>query len=147
MTKFSMLKLSLIAAALTLTSTSNLRAQDAPPHARVTVPFAFEVGPTHFAPGTYTVGMMNGSLHVRGTQNGGFASVTRNESRSSAIASRVVFRRVGNEYFLGEVWTAGSAIHLVAYPTKAEKQAVRVELAANRLATQDVEISLVQADR
>jgi hypothetical protein len=69
----------------------------------------------------------------------------RPESNPKTIeTSKVVFRRVGNEYFLGEVWAAGSTDHLVALQSKSEKQAVKLELAANRPAASSVEIALAK---
>lgn len=147
MTKISMLKLSLIAAVLTLASTATLNAQTPAHQAQIKVPFAFEVGSQHCAPGTYTVGMLGHlTLAVRGTGNGGFASM-KFEGNGKAIAgNKVVFRRVGSQYFLAQVWTAGSSEHLTAYETKAEKQAQKTELAANRPA-EAVEIALAQGGR
>ena len=147
MTKFSMLKLSLLAAALTLASTLPSQAQT-PGQARISVPFAFQVGTEHFAPGVYTVATSNDlTLAVRGAGNGAFASVHKDSKGTAAASSKVVFRRIGGQYFLSEVWVAGSTEHLVAYETKAEKQALKQELAANRPETPGVEIALAQNGR
>ena len=76
MTKFSMLKLSLFAAVLALPSASTLNAQVMDGQAKIQVPFAFQVGTEHFAPGTYTIGMLNGfTLNVRGGGNAALVGV------------------------------------------------------------------------
>jgi hypothetical protein len=145
MTKYSILKLSLIAAVLTLAPTSTLRAQTEDGRAQFKVPFAFEVGSAHCEPGVYTIGMLNAvTLHVSGARTGAFASMRPASNRETITSGKVVFHRIGNEYFLEEVWSAGSRDHLVAYQTKAEKQALKVELAANRPAATGVEIALAK---
>jgi hypothetical protein len=146
MTKFSILKLSLIAAVLTLASTpSTLHAQTPAHQARINVPFAFEVGSEHFAPGTYLIGMLNDiTLNVRGAAKAAFASMKSASNSKTAAAGKVVFAKVGDRYFLREVWSSGATDHLVAYETKAEKQAQKLQLAANQPAAQGVEIALAQ---
>jgi len=149
MTKFSILKLSLIAAVLTLASTpSTLNAQTLRDQAQFKVPFAFEIGSEHFAPGVYTLGMLNQvTLIVRGTGHAAFAPMKSDSNGKSIATGKVVFHRVGGQYFLGEVWTAGSTDHLLAYETKAEKQAKQTGLAANRPSSTGVEIALIQNGR
>ena len=148
MNKISMLKLSVIAAVLALASTpSTLHAQSPVGLAQVKVPFAFEVGSAHFAPGVYTAGVLNGStLYVRGAKSGAFASMRLDGGGKTITATKVVFHRIGGQYFLSEIWSAGTTEHVVAYPTKAEKQAMR-ELAANQLAAQSTEVTLAQATK
>jgi len=147
MTKFSMLKLSLITAALTLAST-NLNAQTPSLQAKINVPFAFQVGTVQFAPGTYTVGMLNGvTLRVQGSKNAAFASMLPAISNKPIAGGKVVFDRVGGQYFLREVWTAGTTEHLVAYESKSEKQAQKSELAANHPATSAAEIAVALGGR
>jgi hypothetical protein len=144
MNKLSMLKLGLIAAVLTLASTSTLHAQTPPRLVRVKVPFAFEAGSTHFAPGVYTIGMLNlSTLYVRGTDSGVFAAMQLGDNGKTIADSKVVFQRVGSQYFLREVWATGSTEHLVAYESKSEKQALRLE-AANHSAAPGVEIAVAQ---
>jgi len=144
MTKFSMLKLSLFAAVLALPSASTLNAQVMDGQAKIQVPFAFQVGTEHFAPGTYTIGMLNGfTLNVRGGGNAALASMKTDGNGKAIASSKVVFVRVGGQYFLHEVWAAGSADHLVALQTKAEKQAQKLE-AANRANAPAVEIALAK---
>jgi len=144
MIKVSMLKLSLFAAVLALASTSTLNAQVMDGKAQINVPFAFQVGTEHFAPGTYTIAMLNGfTLNVRGAGNAALASMKTDGNGKAMASSKVVFRQVGGQYFLREVWAAGNPDHLVAVETKAEKQAQKLE-AANRASAPAVEIALAK---
>lgn len=145
MNKSSILKLSLFAAVLTLACTSTLHAQSPAGRAQIKVPFAFEVGPDHFAPGVYTVSMLNGStLYVRGIRYGAFAPIKSGDN-SAITGGKVVFHRVGGQYFLSEVWSDGSKEPMVLYPSKAEKEALSRELAANHRTDQGAEVILAQA--
>jgi hypothetical protein len=149
MNKLSIVKLSLIAAVLALTSMpSTLHAQSSSDLARVEVPFAFEVGSTHFAPGVYNIGTLYGSkvLYVRGTNHCAFASMQYDANGKTIADGKVVFQRVGSRSFLAEVWSAGTTEHLVTYKSKAEKEALR-ELAANHSTIQGTEIILAQATK
>lgn len=144
MTKFSM---SLIAAVLALASTATLNAQIRSGQAQIKVPFAFEVDSVKFAPGVYTLNLLNhATLNVTGADRGAFTPMMT-DSNAAAERSKVVFRRVGDRYFLREVWEAGSAKHLVAYESKAEKQARKQEQAAQQPGAAAVEIALGQTDK
>jgi hypothetical protein len=143
MTNLSILKLSFFAAVLALASTpSTLHAQ-----AQIKVPFAFEVGSAHFAPGVYTLSMLNGStLHVRGIKYGAYASIQSGDNSQTITGGKVVFHRIGAQYFLSEVWSSETKEPRIVYPSKAEKQALR-QLAANPPAAQGVEAILAQATK
>ncbi len=147
MTKFSMFKLSLIAAVLTLASTTSpLHAQVLEGKTQFNVPFAFEVGHDHFAPGVYTVSMLHSStLQVNGFRNSGFALVMPAWNGKTIARNKIVFHQIGGEYFLAEVWTAKSTDHLVAQPLKAEKRAM--VLAAGKSAAPAVDITVATNTR
>jgi hypothetical protein len=149
MTKFSILKLSLIAAVFTLASTlSTLNAQSPYDLAQFKVPFAFEIGSVHFASGTYNIGKLNQvTLAVRGYGGGAFASMKPDSNGETIASNKLIFRRIGNQYFLREVWTAGSDDHLVAYESKAEKQALETALAANHSPSTGEETAVAQNGR
>jgi hypothetical protein len=121
MTKFSMLKLSLIAAVLTLAST-NLHAQ-AGMTTRVNVPFAFEVGTVHFAPGVYTISRALGNtLSVSGVSATAFAPSLPDSDGKPIAASKVIFAKYGDKYFLRELWAQGYANHQKCFESQQEKQ-------------------------
>ena len=147
MNKSSILKLSIFAAVLTLASTSTLHAQAPDGRVEIKVPFAFEVGPAHFAPGLYSLSMLNRStLFVRGSGYSAFATIEPGGNNSAIAGGKVVFHRVGGQYFLSEVWSDGTKVPLVVRPSKAEKEALS-QLAANHSAVQSTEISLAQATK
>ena len=129
---------------LVLLAAASASAQTIQP-SQVKVPFAFQVGSEHFAAGTYTIGTIsNLTLTVRGNAGGAFASMKPEGNGKAVASSKVVFRRVGGQYFLAQVWTAGATDHLTAYETKAERQALKTELAANQPAAPAVEIALAR---
>jgi len=129
---------------LVLLAAASASAQTIQP-SQIKVPFAFQVGSAHFAPGTYTIATVNNlTLNLRGAQGAAFASMKPESNGKAVASSKVVFRRVGGQYFLAQVWTAGSTDHLTAYPTKAEKQALKTELAANQPTAPAVEIALAR---
>lgn len=147
MNKSSILKLSIFAAVLTLASTSTLHAQAPDGRVEIKVPFAFEVGPAHFAPGLYTISMLNRStLYVHGPKSGVFASIEPGSGNSAIAGGKVVFHRVGDQYFLSQVWSDGNKLPLVVNPSKAEKEALS-QLAANHPAMQGTEVILAQATK
>ena len=148
MTKFSMLKLSLFAAVLALASTATLNAQTPGGQAKFQVPFTFQVDSVQFAPGTYTVAMLNAAtLKVTGPRNSVFAPMHLVEGNKASTKSKLVFVRVGSQYFLRETWAEGSAKYLVTFQSKAEKQAAKLELAASHPATPAVEIAQAANDK
>ena len=88
--------------------------------------------------------MLNQStLYVHGPKSGVFASIKPGSGNSAITGGKVVFHRVGGQYFLSEVWSDGTKEPLVVNPSKAEKQAL--ELAANHPAIQDTQVILAQA--
>ena len=98
---------------------------------KVTVPFAFEIGSKHFAPGTYTVGLQNGCiLRVANEEQSATLMVNRDGGLKITDTGKAVFQRVGDKYFLTQVWTVGSSDHLVSVKTREFKAAQRVEEAS-----------------
>jgi hypothetical protein len=74
----------------------------------------------------------------------------REASLSPATESKVVFYRYGDRYFLREVWTKGSADHLLCPESKAEHRVRKIQQAANHapIATPtNVEIALLENPR
>jgi hypothetical protein len=99
-----------VALAVALASPA-LHAQWVPERTQVIVPFAFEVGSTHFAPGTYI--LSNAGEHVVLVQNGKHSALTMSSPEMAPkppATSKVVFHRYGNQYFLAEVWNRHSSL-------------------------------------
>jgi hypothetical protein len=115
------------------------------------IPFAFEVGSTHFAPGTYSLSDPHGMfLSLRGPSGTAFAMNQREASLSPATGSKVVFHKYGNQYFLREVWLKGETDHLLCPESKAERRVRKSQQEADRaavVAPSNVEIALLQNPR
>ena len=134
----------LFASALTATiSAVPSHAQTNSPNLSVTVPFGFELGSHHLAPGTYTIARpFENILAVRNRSDSGM-NLTRWEDSKPASAGKVVFHRYGNRYFLREVWPAMSAAHLECSESKQERQVRRSQIAVVLAAPKDVELALL----
>jgi hypothetical protein len=128
-----------------------LHAQDPSERSKVNVPFAFQSGSTHFAPGTYILSdPQEHVLAVQGATRSGLTMTWHKTDRSPATVSKVVFHRYGNQYFLREVWIQGKVDHLLCTESKAEQEARRPQEASDRasLATDThVEVALLQSPR
>lgn len=153
MTTLSMSKIraAVVVAFLAVVSGSTvLRAQNKTTQSKIDVPFAFEVGSVHFAPGTYTLtGPRENGLSVRGVYGSALAMNRHEVSLLPATSSRVVFNKYGNRYFLREVWTKDSTDHLCGYESKAERQVERpLRVSKGEMATTDPEeVALLLATR
>jgi hypothetical protein len=110
-----------------------LYAQDQTMRSQVKVPFAFEVGSTHFAPGTYVLSEPREHLlSVHGPSGTALAMNRRETTLSPATESKIVFYKYGDRYFLREVWAKGSTDHLCCPESKAEHRVREIQQAANR---------------
>ena len=116
MSTLSMLKVraGIFAAVVTLAPLSPLsHAQDNGMLARVNVPFSFESGAKHFAPGVYAIRMENShTLLIRGVSDSGLALTSIQDDGQAAKRGQAVFQRHGNRYFLREVTVAGKSRRL-----------------------------------
>lgn len=154
MSTLSMLKIraSVFVSTLALALVSSaLPAQMPSPRARVTVPFTFQVGSTHFAAGTYILGSpQDHVLYVQGGKRSAFVISSREWNGTPARSSKAIFHRYGNQYFLSEVWVAGETDHLTCAQSKAEKEARRSPRDNERASVPDhsnVEIALLDIPR
>jgi hypothetical protein len=101
-----------------------LHAQRRPILSQVDIPFAFEVGSTHFAAGKYTLSnSTEHALDVQGAKRSAITMSWHEIGLRPSPTSKVVFYRYGNQYFLREVWTQGNADHLYCPESKAEREA------------------------
>ena len=81
------------------------------------IPFGFHVGQSSFAAGEYVVKDIgiSGTLQVRDAGTGkSIMLMTQARTYSRDIAPRLVFRRIGDQYFLAQVWmadTSGYVLH------------------------------------
>ncbi len=123
--------LSLVVLALLISSTGAF----AQAYAKASVPFAFAVGSAQLPAGTYeikTVGQGNSSVVIRNDESSAAAMSTagREQPRNNTSA-KLVFHRVGNAYFLAEVWRSSSAEGMIIPTSKQEKELEKEMRAAN----------------
>lgn len=86
------------------------------PILRATVPFAFAVENTVLPAGTYTVYVLapyTMTIKVQSTDGRKAVMIAAIPTRESKVSNEVklVFHRLGNEYFLAQVWQQGSNVH------------------------------------
>jgi hypothetical protein len=98
----------------------------------VTVPFAFTVENINLPAGSYTVFALppySMTVKLQGVYGQKAVMIRAIPSRSSADATqgKLLFSRIGNEYFLSQVWEQGSKVHRDFFLGKRAK-----ELAKNR---------------
>jgi len=141
-----------IVAALSIAfASSTLHAQMPTTQNKVTVPFGFEVGSTHFAPGTYMLSNPEELiLAVHGTKRTVLVISSHEINPAPSRDSKVVFHRIGDQYFLREVWTEGKAEHLLCAESKAEQSIERMKRNSDRAAVANstsVEVAMEQRPR
>jgi hypothetical protein len=123
-----------------------LQAQANTVGARVNVPFAFETGHQHFAPGMYTISMKTPDmLVIKGASGSVFVLMHVGGDPRQAVKSKVVFRRSGDRYFLGQIWIADRSGYMEVPKSKAERQ---LQVAEQKSAPADsVELALLEPAR
>jgi hypothetical protein len=114
----------LFAAVLVVASSApTAQAQNSGTVGQVNVPFAFETVHQHFAPGVYTIRLETPNLvAIEGASSSGFLLTQAGGNLQSATKSKVVFRKYGDQYFLGEIWIAQKTGHLNLIKSSAEKK-------------------------
>lgn len=94
---------------------------------RATVPFSFDGGGKHYAPGKYEVTRASSSiLEITNETTGqrGVVMTHSAEQLNQCEQSKLVFRRVGNRYFLKQIWAQGSNTGSELPTSRAEKEAL-----------------------
>jgi hypothetical protein len=103
-------------------------------YAKADVPFAFRLGTAQLPAGTYEVRVATTSAEAIVIQNhetsAGALSIARRESPRSTNA-KLVFHRVGNEYFLAEIWRGSGYDGMIVPTSKQEKELEKELQAAN----------------
>jgi hypothetical protein len=99
------------------------------PQLRADVPFSFHAGSAVLPSGKYTINRpasTNGMILVRAENGGKGAYVVSNnkEKGTAANASRLVFRRYGDQYFLAQVWTKGETAGVTFPMSNQEKKLI-----------------------
>lgn len=112
----------------------------------VNVPFGFELGSKHLAPGRYTITRpLNDLIEIRNGSNAALLMTHDGQSVKATKSSKVVFDKYGDYYFLRQVWfNAEDNTYMECPESKAEKQAKRSELASTTKKASNVEIALLR---
>jgi len=112
----------------------------------VNVPFGFELGNQHFAPGVYTVKTpLEGVIELQGASNVGMIMTVPGQGPKATKTSKIVFDRYGEHYFLRQIWfNAEETSYLECPESKAEKQAKTGDLAANQKHASNVELAMLR---
>jgi hypothetical protein len=99
-------------------------------YAKANVPFAFNVGAKQLPAGTYEIGVLSQSpneIMIRNTETTAAAlSIARTEGPRDT-ESKLVFDRIGTQYFLTEVWKGFGAGGMIV-PTSKHEQELKKEL-------------------
>jgi hypothetical protein len=116
----------LVAASLLLAS--GAKAQEF--HVKANVPFDFSAGNTVYKAGNYDIEAALGTQGVVSLDSGdkmgqGFIMPNNCLSVRPAEKTVLVFRRIGDEYFLYQIWTAGSTAGRELPAPKRETQLAR----------------------
>jgi hypothetical protein len=116
--------LSLVVMSLTF----NVTGAYAQSYAKADVPFAFNVGTAQLPAGTYNISVLRPGANEIMIRNGetraGVLSGARREAPRN-MDSKLVFHRVGNQYFLAEVWRGSSEAGLIVPTSKHEKDLMK----------------------
>ena len=132
----ALLALATLGSAASTASAQSVRLQ-------LNVPFSFDVGSRHLAPGQYTMQLQSDRmLLISGTRDSTFTTGLPNESREAAKASVVIFQRFGNQTFLREIHLAGRSTYLKCAKGRLER---RLEVAANTPTPSNVEVASLEA--
>jgi hypothetical protein len=137
----------LVVGLATVFSQSAAKAQTLETSVVAEIPFAFQVGGYHLAPGAYNVRMVGDFLWIKGEADSVVMVVARDSARSRLSDSALVFHRYGSQYFLREIRSAEDGSILWTGETKAERRAKYEEDAfhPNSTAREDskVEVALL----
>jgi hypothetical protein len=111
---------------------ASVRAQ-APSKVEVEIPFEFSAGKTTFKPGVYSIKRGSGNLLTL-QNNEDKSTVLLNapvslSSRDTKAGERLVFNKVGDEYFLAQIWlTADSGRELSVRKKAAKTERIEISL-------------------
>jgi hypothetical protein len=110
------------------------------------VPFAFELGSKHLAPGTYTISTpVDGVVEIRSSTDIAMIIANHGQSGKPTKTAKVVFDRCGDHYFLRQLWFSPEGnTYLESPESKSEKQAKRSELASNSKKPSNVELAMLR---
>ena len=103
-------------------------------YAKANVPFAFAVGSAQLPAGTYEIKVDNassGAIMIRNGETSDGAMSTARREHPKQTSAKLVFHRVGNSYFLAEVWKSSDAEGMIVPTSKQEKELEKELRASN----------------
>ena len=110
----------------------------APAKVEVDIPFEFSAGKTTFKPGVYSIKRGSGNLLALQSKKDK-STVLLNapltlSSQDTEAGERLVFTKVGEQYFLAQIWlTAGSGRELIVDSKGAKAERIEISLFAKRV--------------
>ena len=109
--------------------------------AKADVPFAFKVGSAQLPAGTCEIRTVNdATVVIRSLEGGASAlSMTRQEYSNGPAGAKLVFHRLGDHYFLTEIWKDGSGM---VVPRSDEEKELEKELASKSNVVEQIKIAL-----
>lgn len=92
-------------------------------YVKASVPFAFNVGVAELPAGTYEIKVLSqGVIMIQNPETGAAAlSIARRED-TRKTESKLVFDRVGTQYFLTEAWSGSGGAGMIVPTSKHEKE-------------------------
>jgi hypothetical protein len=97
-------------------------------HVQAKIPFDFMVGKATLPAGQYDLTSLNDGANklsvLRGSdgRSNAIFSANRVESRNASDKTKLVFHRVGDQYFLRQIWAEGAYAGRELPPTKLESE-------------------------
>jgi len=137
----------------TVTVVGSAQGQSLADKIRANIPFDFIVADQRFSAGEYLIGNANqdsdnGVMLIHSMK--GSANAFRLTIPVSTLAikdeTKLVFHRYGDQYFLSEVWLAGTNTGRMLSESRSEREAKTQNLAAN-MATQSKTVTVVSGPR
>jgi hypothetical protein len=109
--------LSLVVMSLMISATASAQSL-----AKANVPFAFHVGSAQLPAGTYAINAVGlSAIEIRNAQTrAGALSIVGRDYQSDSVA-KLVFHRLGNQYFLAEICRGAGTSGMTIAPSKQEK--------------------------
>ena len=103
-------------------------AQSANPSLSVNVPFGFELGPRHFAPGSYSISVSGqGILSLKNGYQAALLLGHWEHAGQSPRSAKIVFNVYGERYFLRQVWPGSDTSYVECPESRAERLARAAE--------------------
>jgi hypothetical protein len=122
--------LSLVVMSLLLNATGAF----AQSYVKANVPFEFKVGSAQLPAGPYEIKVdtaSSGAIMIRNGETSAAAMSTARRESPRSTSAKLVFHKVGNQYFLAEIWKNSDTEGMVIPTSKQEKELEKELQASN----------------